>query len=341
MTNELENQISLRSYLLGELAKEDELRLIEERLLTSDSFFQELEISEEDLIDDYVNENLNDNELNLFEQHFLITPERQQKLRFALALQKQIADHEKKSNVIPISIWQKIVHSQPLRIAATILILLGVSFGVWLYIIRQSETDKGISDLIAAYQKQRPTEARITSFEYAPLSTTRGAGVQSEIDSISRERVEKRLLDAIENEPSAKSHHALGRFYLAQKQFDEALEQFEKALKLDPNNAQIYSDLGATYLEKANIEESNKTGKESEMRSKALEKLNKALELDGSLPEALFNKALCLQKMKLSERAIEAWQKYLEKDQNSNWANEAKKNLRTTQEQKVQSGDAK
>jgi CHAT domain-containing protein/Tfp pilus assembly protein PilF len=335
MTNNLKNQPSLRSYLLGESIEDDELRLIEERLLTDDLFFQELQITEEDLIDDYVNKKLNDDERNFFERHFLITPERQQKLRFALALQKRIEKISDASNVVVFPFWRRVLHSQPLRIAATILILLSAGFGVWRVFFSQSETDKGMSELVAAYQKQRPTEARITGFGYAPLPNTRGAN-NSEVDYASRDRAEKTLLYAIKDEPGAKSHHALGRVYLAQKQFDRAIDQFEKSLKLDPNNAKVYSDIGATFLEKANADASNQTEKNFETLAKALENFDKALKLDGSLLEALFNKGLCLQKMNLPEQASEAWRKYLEKDSSSKWADEARRNLQTIQEQKVQ-----
>jgi anti-sigma-K factor RskA len=77
----------IRQYLLGNLSK-DIQQQVEERLLVEDSFFEELLFSEEELMDDYINGELSADDRLKFEQHFLSTPERQQKLRFALALSR-------------------------------------------------------------------------------------------------------------------------------------------------------------------------------------------------------------------------------------------------------------
>jgi hypothetical protein len=75
----------IRSYLLGTLSDDDQRRF-EERLLTEDDSLDELIVGEEDLIDDYVNDDLPVDARLRFEQHFLCTPARQEMLRFATAL---------------------------------------------------------------------------------------------------------------------------------------------------------------------------------------------------------------------------------------------------------------
>ena len=67
---------------------------------------------------------------------------------------------------------------------------------------------------------------------------------------------------------------------------------------------------------------------------KANEEFSKAIELDKNLLDAYFNQALCLQKMPGSPQAKEAWQKYLELDSTSKWAEEARENLKTLEENK-------
>ena len=47
--------------------------------------------------------------------------------------------------------------------------------------------------------------------------------------------------------------HELGRVYLAEKNFDDAIKQFEKAVKLAPNNAKLHNDLGVALMEKAKL----------------------------------------------------------------------------------------
>jgi hypothetical protein len=82
----------LRQYLLGNVSQEAR-QGIEERLLIENSFFEELLLIEEELIDDYVGGELSGDDRSRFERHFLSTPERHQKLRFALALNRYTAEH--------------------------------------------------------------------------------------------------------------------------------------------------------------------------------------------------------------------------------------------------------
>jgi hypothetical protein len=81
---------NIRRYLLGELVEAEQQRL-EESLLTSDEMFEELLIVEDELVDEYVNGQLAGTERESFEQHFLSTPERVEKLRFARAFKRQIS----------------------------------------------------------------------------------------------------------------------------------------------------------------------------------------------------------------------------------------------------------
>ena len=75
----------LQEYLLGQIS-EDQRQTMEQRLLTDDEFFEELEIAEDELIDAYLDGALAPTERQLFEQLFLASPERLRKLRFARAL---------------------------------------------------------------------------------------------------------------------------------------------------------------------------------------------------------------------------------------------------------------
>ncbi|HKO35397.1 MAG TPA: zf-HC2 domain-containing protein [Pyrinomonadaceae bacterium] len=63
----------------------------EERLLTSDQVYEELVIVEDELIDEYLREELPAPERERFESHFLAAPEHQEKVRFARAFTKYVA----------------------------------------------------------------------------------------------------------------------------------------------------------------------------------------------------------------------------------------------------------
>jgi CHAT domain-containing protein/tetratricopeptide (TPR) repeat protein len=231
-------------------------------------------------------------------------------------------------------IWQRFFSPSPWRTAAVAAVLLVAALGVWRIYFYQSEVDKGLVALNAAYREQRPIEARITQLDYAPFVTTRGPGTARFNESELR-RAELTLLEALSKKPTLAGHHALGKVYLAKSEFDPAIQEFEEALKGDPNNAQIYADLGAAYLEKGKEElakgksdqSSSEAGKGFQYLARSLSSLSKALEHDPNLLEALYNKALCFEYMLLPEKAKEAWEAYLAHDSQSKWAEEARRHL--------------
>src|SRR5258705_2111697 len=83
-----ENHI-MRTYLLGILPVELRLKL-EERILTEGQAYEELLIAEDELIDQYIAGSLDDKELKSFESNFLITVERQQKVRFGRVFRRYL-----------------------------------------------------------------------------------------------------------------------------------------------------------------------------------------------------------------------------------------------------------
>jgi CHAT domain-containing protein len=331
----LNQQKAIKEYLLGALSDKAERRAIEEKMLLDDGFAEQLLIIEDELIDDYLDGNLDASESERFTEFFLKPPERKRKLRLARNLKKYAMKPEtqKLKQFSPEKTrrfdWRALFNSPSVRLAATAVLLLIVGVVVWRVAFYESDVDKGLAQLRAAYRGQRPTESRTTAnIEYAPLTVTRG-DKQAAADEKARARAERYLLDATENSTDAKAFHALGLFYLAEKQFDKALDEFKLALKFAPTDAKINSDIGAVYLEKAKLAKENDKGDEVlENLALALKFTNRALELDGSSLETLFNKALILQKTPmLTNQAREAWEEYLRRDSASPWADEARKNL--------------
>jgi hypothetical protein len=93
MSVKLENELRLRSYLLGDL-NSDEQQHIEQNLLTDSAAFDELGCAETDLIDDCLEGMLSDREKERFENFFCVAPERRQQVRFAQALKRYIAEQK-------------------------------------------------------------------------------------------------------------------------------------------------------------------------------------------------------------------------------------------------------
>jgi CHAT domain-containing protein/tetratricopeptide (TPR) repeat protein len=350
MSKDVIDRNIIRQYLLGELTQDEQSALIEERLLLDDDFFEEFELVKEDLIDQYVGGELSEGERESFEQEFLTTQERQESLRNAQALARYAKKEargaaratEKKTLINTDgadarSRWAWFPAALAWRVAAGVLLVAGVAFGIWRVFIYQSDVERGLLALQATHRLQRPTEARISVLNYAPLPNTRGGGADEVVDPISHARAERLLLDAVNDDPGPESFHALGQFYLGERKFDRAIGLFEEAIKADPRNARLRSDLGAALLEMGKTQSSDDQGKGIAAFAKSLEQLNLALASDGSLLEALFNRALACEYLKLYPQAEEAWHKYLENDAQSPWAEEARRHLESLEERKTRS----
>jgi tetratricopeptide (TPR) repeat protein len=329
-----EQQNSIRKYLLASLDDEVEMRRIEEKILLDDAFVEQLSIAEDELIDEYLDGTLTETEREQFLRFFLLSPENNEKLRLIENLRKYAAKQPAVYNVKQLSEkktnwsdWQKLFSSTPIRFAAVAILLFGFIFLIWRVAFYQSDVDRGLAELRIAYREARPIEARTTiNSDYVPLMVTRG-NTTAVVDEKARRRAEILLSDASERLSDAEAHHALGLLFLVDKKYDKVLEEFNFALKFAPDKANIHNDLGAALFEKAKqAEMDGKSDEASENYSLALKSLNQALEIDNSSLEALFNKALVLQKMQNPNQAQEAWEKYLEKDSASLWANEARKN---------------
>jgi len=81
------DQERIRRYLLGQLSDED-LQTIEERLMTENDLFEELEVSKDEIIGEYCAGELTATEREWLEQHFLASKEGKLNRRFALALEQ-------------------------------------------------------------------------------------------------------------------------------------------------------------------------------------------------------------------------------------------------------------
>jgi CHAT domain-containing protein/Flp pilus assembly protein TadD len=314
------DKTELREYLLGRLNEPDEER-VELRLLSDSDYVEEFDIAVDELTDQYVAGEIQDADRERVEKYFLKSSHRRHKLKYASALNAYKSQHPSRRR------WWT---STEFRVAASIILVAGVSLLFWRQLSRQAQTNNGVLALQAAYRDQRPLEARIFDWNYAPALSQRGA---PKVDYVQRDRAASILQNAVNEHRDAKSLHDLGQFYLAERQFDKAIDQFEAALILSPQDAKIHSDLGTALMEKGKTQLTDADqGKAVELFSKSLTHLTKAIELDNSRLEALFNRALLYSYLGLPDKAEQDWRKYLERDPNSQWAAEAKDRLKAIEE---------
>src|SRR5215213_1598388 len=127
------DQERIRDYLLGHLS-DDEQQKIEERLMTEDALFDELEVSKGELIEEYCANELAQSERQWFRENYLASDEGRQRHALALAL-----DSLKRSRPAPQPLpWferlRALFKTQPWAVAAaTSTALVMIVAGLFIY----------------------------------------------------------------------------------------------------------------------------------------------------------------------------------------------------------------
>ncbi|MGZ8845373.1 MAG: tetratricopeptide repeat protein [Pyrinomonadaceae bacterium] len=320
MVQPLKTVETVREYLLGRVSDETTLEGIEELLFTNEEFCSQVALAEDEIINDYVRGRLNHADAESFRATLPADAERRFKLEMAQALKERALARDLKTTEAKPSFFGSIIlfFRQPMYAGAFAVLLIAVVV-LTVYFTRRGNPDE-LAELRSIYQKERPTETRISEFGYAPLTQLRGA---ESAEQKRLRRIENSLIEGTENRPNAQTHHALGVFYLTQRDYPKAIKEFETALRF-ADNAKIHNDLGAAHFERAKTEPKEKR---LEDLAQSLEEFTNATRIDGNLLEALFNKSLALQELGMPREAKESWTLYLQKDSSSPWADEARKNL--------------
>ncbi|HEX7184221.1 MAG TPA: CHAT domain-containing protein [Thermoanaerobaculia bacterium] len=99
---------------------------------------------------------------------------------------------------------------------------------------------------------------------------------------------------------------------------DRAIATLEQALAEKPGDPGVLSDLAAAFLVRGSAQDQPLD------LIAALDCAERAVARSPASPEALFNRALARQRLHLSGQASRAWDEYLERDSESDWAKEAR-----------------
>ena len=89
MTDQSKDPKMITAYLLGELSDAEQEEM-EVRYFTDDALFEQLLAIEDDLIDRYARGQITASERQRFERHFMKSPARRKRVRFASALLRHI-----------------------------------------------------------------------------------------------------------------------------------------------------------------------------------------------------------------------------------------------------------
>jgi tetratricopeptide (TPR) repeat protein len=157
----------------------------------------------------------------------------------------------------------------------------------------------------------RIIEPRLSGFRWAPY---RGSPrpAPPKIGSAAAEAAERAHRDR-----SPATQQAAGVAMLLAQRPDDAVALLRQATQGAPDDARVWNDLAAAQtVAAAQLEQPLRL-------SAALVAADRALRIEPASPEALFNRALVLERLGPPDAAREAWQRYLEVDPSSPWADEA------------------
>ena len=218
------NDETIIAYLLGELP-EDEAERIERCYLEDESLFQRLEEVEDELVDDYVGGALAPTKQAAFENYFLRTTERLEKVEFARAM-AETASLWKKSRETEVDQPEKVVD------------------------IRTAAPSK--RDLERTQHRWR----ELTAIAAALLFAVASAGLWLRVSSLQRqlETAKQEQATLLQSEADSRKHtgELQGQLSEEQKQsqaLEEKIKELEKLSTLDPSSRVVYAvQLGIDYL---------------------------------------------------------------------------------------------
>jgi len=94
----------LIQYLLGQLS-EEKMNQIEAKYFTDDSFFEQLQAVENDLVDNYVLNQLSTDQRQQFEKHYLATPTGRENVEFAKLFREVVNERAVLTKTESSSVW--------------------------------------------------------------------------------------------------------------------------------------------------------------------------------------------------------------------------------------------
>jgi CHAT domain-containing protein/cytochrome c-type biogenesis protein CcmH/NrfG len=226
------------------------------------------------------------------------------------------------------SFWKNLFYWPRPAFAAVALVVLIAA--VWIS-VRVTHPPSVEEMLAQAYTERRTIEVRIPGANYAPLLQKRGTSPSSfEKPSIllKAEYQIKEQLNANPENPIALG--AKGRAEILEWQYDDAIKSLNHARDLDPSSSSLLCDLATAYIQRA-----DRGSNSASDYGQAIQYLGQVLQQEPDNKVALFNRAIAEERAQFFEEATKDWQKYLQIDSQSGWADEARQRLNNLQEKRI------
>ncbi|HKP85040.1 MAG TPA: CHAT domain-containing protein [Blastocatellia bacterium] len=175
-------------------------------------------------------------------------------------------------------------------------------------LLRETASEKGTRLLVDAFSKRRLIEARLSGgFNGGEFNTS------EDLTGIGGSEILRAepLIEQAVDETDPKSLLAYGRFLMLTGKGAAALKPLRKAVTAMPKRAEPHNDLGALLFHQGKVED-------------ALDEFNLALKCKTDMPEALFNRALCYERLLLRDAANKDYTRLLAIERNGTWVEETK-----------------
>jgi CHAT domain-containing protein/tetratricopeptide (TPR) repeat protein len=218
--------------------------------------------------------------------------------------------------------WTGVVEMAAAGVSLAVVVVAGAWF------VRQRHQPATAERLLAlAYAQRRTLEPRIAGAAYAPLRVSRGPAASFTSRSPALLKAEALIGAQLQTHPSDPAWlQAKAEGDLLEGKYDAAVESLQRGLEIDPQSSALLIDLATAYFQRAQQED------HKEDFGAAYEYLSRALKLHPDDPVALFNRAIVAEHEFLYHQALEDWERYLQLDSSSQWADEARNHAEAVRE---------
>lgn len=188
--------------------------------------------------------------------------------------------------------------------------------GLLAYRLRVSDSERGARLLVEAFSKRRLIEPRLSGgFRGGEFNLAQNRGAVINIDDVDRAT---ELIENAFDESDPHSRLAYGRLLLSKGgKGADALKHLRLTVAELPDSSEAHNDLGVCLIEQGKLED-------------ALDEFNLALKSKANMTEALFNRALCYERLLLRDAASQDYARALEIESDSTWVNEINSRLTET-----------
>ncbi len=207
--------------------------------------------------------------------------------------------------------------------AAAAAVLIAVATGLSWNRLRDLKVEQ---ELAQAYTDRRPFDFRLPDKGFSPVAQKMGSSSALSVQNRELTKAKADISDLPESDPRSK--WLWGRAEVLEGDDDDAITQLQH---LELPGEESYLDLAVALARRADADPDQRAADWGQ----ALEYVARYLAAHPSSREALYNKALLLERLQHVEDAVAAWDRYLAVDPTGPWAQEASRHKDILQHKKM------